>query len=164
MSEHTTTMIQIIQACDYEDLVQFFEENNKSEITRHFHPFPLTQKTVFDIVYINHLDRYYIAIRNEHIVGFCMLRGWEEGYEIPSFGAFVDYKYHGQGIGRALTEFAIAEAVRLGCPKVRLSVYASNVRALSLYRSLGFEEVSRKPCILDGVEDETIVMLKNLQD
>lgn len=153
-----------IKGEDVQALAALFEENNRPEIIHYFHPFPLNRASAHNIALHSSQDRYYLAWLDAVAVGLCQLRGWDEGYEIPSFGAFVDYKYHGQGIGRALTEFAIAEAVRLGCPKVRLSVYASNVRALSLYRSLGFEEVSRKPCILDGVEDETIVMLKNLQD
>ena len=45
-------------------------------------------------------DDYYVAARGEDLLGFSMLRGFDEGYEIPSFGIFVDHESHGQGIGR----------------------------------------------------------------
>lgn len=147
---------------DYEPLKVFLSENDQASITHYFHPFRLDADTAHLIARTAHLDRYYVARVTGNIVGFCMLRGWDKGYVIPSFGAFVDYRHHGQGIGRALTEFSIAEATRLGCTKMRLSVYASNVRALALYRALGFEEIDRKSCLLDGLPDENIIMMKDL--
>ena len=92
-----------------------------------------------------------------------MLRGWDEGFQIPSFGIIVDYRYHGLGLGRRMTEFAIEEARRLNCSRVRLSVYESNDRALCLYRSLGFEEISREAVVVHGSPDIKIVMVKGLE-
>lgn len=163
MSKHIVSTIRQVQDTDYEALARFFEENNRPEITRHFHPFPLTSQTAFQIACTSHLDRYYIAIWNEHIVGLCMLRGWDEGFEIPSFGVFVDYRCQGLGMGRQMTEFAIAEARKMGCHTIRLSVYASNTRATRLYESLGFREISREPVLVAEEPDEKIIMIKELK-
>ena len=89
-----------------------------------------------------------------------MLRGFDEGFEVPSFGIFVDHRHHGQGIGRRLTAWTVEEARRRGYPSVRLSVYASNARALGLYRSLGFEEQQRDLVTQAGGEDQKILMTK----
>ena len=89
--------IRKIKYKDYKALSIFFQSNDRPEITMHFHPFPLTRQTAHDITRINHKDRYYIAIRDKEILGLGMLRGWDEGYDIPSFGMFVDYRHHGMG-------------------------------------------------------------------
>jgi ribosomal protein S18 acetylase RimI-like enzyme len=48
--------------------------------------------------------------------------------------------YRGQGIGRKLTQAAVAEASKLGAREVILQVYADNSPARHLYDSLGFQE------------------------
>jgi ribosomal protein S18 acetylase RimI-like enzyme len=50
--------------------------------------------------------------------------------------------YRGQGIGRRLTEAAIAEARDLGAVGVVLQVYQDNLPALQLYTDLGFHKVA----------------------
>jgi GNAT superfamily N-acetyltransferase len=67
-----------------------------------------------------------------------MLRGWDEGYQIPSFGACVHPSSRGDGLGQWLLEHAIGEARMAGAPKLRLSVYRANQRALHIYRKFGF--------------------------
>jgi ribosomal protein S18 acetylase RimI-like enzyme len=45
----------------------------------------------------------------------------------------------GQGIGRKLLAAVEAEARTLGCCKVTLEVRSDNIRAMGLYRSVGFQ-------------------------
>lgn len=163
MSEHIALLIRQVHNTDYETLARFLEENNTPEITRHFHPFLLTSQTAYQIACTNHLDRYYIAIWEERIIGLCMLRGWDEGFKIPSFGILVDHRCRGLNLGRQMTEFAIREARNLNCYNIRLSVYASNVHAMDLYFSLGFEEITREFCVIAGEIDEKVIMVKNLR-
>jgi ribosomal protein S18 acetylase RimI-like enzyme len=54
----------------------------------------------------------------------------------------VQEEYRGRGIGRQLTEAAIAEAWELGAEGVVLQVYEDNPPALQLYTGLGFQEVA----------------------
>jgi ribosomal-protein-alanine N-acetyltransferase len=154
--------IRAVETRDLECLTSFLEDNNRPQITRGFHPFPLNHETSARIANGPSLDRFFVALLNEQIIGISMLRGWDEGYEIPSFGIMVDYRYQGQGIGRKLTEFAIAEAEHIGCLRVRLSVIASNIAAVHLYTSLGFNETSRERITISGLPDEKIIMFKNL--
>ena len=162
MRKHLAAMIRMVRTSDYEDLARFFEENNRPEIAKYFHPFPFTSQTAHNIACTSHIDRYYIAICNGCIVGLGMLRGWDEGFALPSFGVFVDYRHHGLGLGKQLTEFAIQEARNLECPTVRLSVYASNKHAMCLYDALGFRELDREPAVVAGQPDIKIIMIKDL--
>lgn len=161
--ERASIIIRQVEATDYYLLARFFEENNRLQITLYFHPFPLTSRTAYEIACKRHQDRFYVAISDNKILGFCMLRGWEEGFQKPSFGVMIDYRYQGLGLGRRMTLFAIEEAKKLGCRKIILSVYSSNFRAVDLYESLGFYELSCTSCILGGKPDLKIIMGKRLK-
>ncbi len=157
--------IQTIREVTEEDafsLAQFFEDNNTPEVTRQFSPFPLTAETASRIARDRRRDRYYIGLDRGKIVALAMLRGWDEGFEIPSFGICVDRRYRRRGIGRAMTQFSIAAARALGATSIRLSVYASNARAIGLYEGLGFHETERRPVSVAGTSDVKIVMAREL--
>lgn len=161
MVVNATYVCRSIDLDDYESLIRFFAENNMSEITRYFHPFPFTPETAQFIACQLHQDKYYVAVLGDQIVGLSMLRGWDEGFSIPSFGVVIDYRYHGQGIGRKLLEYTISDARQLHCQRVRLTVYASNAGAVHLYKSVGFYEDSRIPVIIGDEADEKIIMFKD---
>ena len=61
------------------------------------------------------------------------------------FGISVLKEYWGLGLGKALTKACIQCAKNAGYNQLELNVVADNERALSLYRSLGFEEFGRNP-------------------
>jgi ribosomal protein S18 acetylase RimI-like enzyme len=155
--------IRPLESDDYELLERFFKKNNLPEVTRQFHPFPLSSEVARRITLENHLDRYYIVVvASGEIGGLCMLRGWDEGYKIPSFGVIVDIQHRRLGLGRMMTEFAINEAKRLRAHRLRLSVNTSNTYAKGLYESLGFKEISKENVLIDGKTDTKIVMIKDL--
>lgn len=131
-------------------------------VTEHFDPFPLNSSEGQRIALTPSRDAYYIAFSDGQAVGFSMLRGFEEGYEVPSFGIFIDHEHHAHGIGRRLTTWTIDQARSRGCPAVRLSVYAANTAAYRLYESLGFSEQSRETIVRDGGTEEKVVMVLDL--
>ncbi len=142
----------------HDQLVALFERNHVARVTELFDPFPLDAEQARRIALEPHEDRYYLALRDGRPVGLSMLRGFDEGYAIPSFGIFVDHESHGEGVGRALTAWTVEQARRRGCPAVRLTVYAANRPALRLYESLGFVERERQAVQRAGAPDEKIVM------
>ncbi len=85
----------------------------------------------------------YMAELDGEVAGTCSLVRMPEeeelAYELSKMGVFEPYS--GLGIGRALTQHAIADAWRRGAGRV---VIYSNTRleaAIALYRSVGFTEV-----------------------
>jgi ribosomal-protein-alanine N-acetyltransferase len=154
--------IRLVRDSDFQELKDFFERNNQKQITRNFNPFPLNEKSASFICKSGKQDCYYVTISDGQVVGFCMLRGWDEGFSIPSFGILVDQHWQNRGIGREMTEFAISEALRMNCKMLRLSVYKSNSKASKLYLSLGFQEESSSDVVIDGEVDRKIIMMKQL--
>lgn len=119
----------------------------------------------YEIAHLKHLDRFWMMLRDDRIVGFLMLRGWDEGRQVPSMGFMVDSSVRGLGRGRLaieMIEFMISEARRLGCKQIRFSVYASNRPILRFGEYFGFRETERETISVLGEPDEKIVMVKDL--
>jgi ribosomal-protein-alanine N-acetyltransferase len=110
-----------------------------ADTARFFRPHPLTE------VYANLLcagvarrrDRYFLARREGQVVGYSMLRGWDDGYVVPSFGVGIRPEARGSGLGHLLFEHAVSECLRAGAPAMRLTVYKANERAVHIYRKSG---------------------------
>ena len=68
--------------------------------------------------------------------------------------------YRGHGLGERLIRAALDAATRAGFERVSLSVYASNTRAMALYRKVGFvlEGTRVRGRKLDGAYDDIHMM------
>jgi RimJ/RimL family protein N-acetyltransferase len=66
----------------------------------------------------------------------------------------------GKGLGTRLARAAIDRAWSDGLERIELEVFASNERAIELYRRLGFvtEGVKRRARKLDGQYDDNVLM------
>ena len=105
---------------------------------RFFHPFLFTDETIDKILKADK-DIYRFADDGKKITGMFMLRGFDEGYEIPSFGIIIHPDYRGMGIGKEGIEEAIKICKKLKCKKIRLTVDKENRTAKKLYQELGFK-------------------------
>jgi RimJ/RimL family protein N-acetyltransferase len=147
---------------DADELGAFFVSNDQPDVRRTFNPFALTRATALSLLEEGRKDRFYGGFVGEAWAAFAMLRGWDEGFDVPSLGILVDRRWRGRGLGGRITDLAIDEARTLGCRRVRLSVFASNQVALRIYVRKGFVEVSREPVEVLGEGDQRIVMAASL--
>ena len=108
-----------------------------------------------------------VAVDGERIVGWVdIARGPFEGLtHYGRLGMGLAAEARGQGLGRRLLERALAEGFGMGLERIELEVFASNTRAVALYRRAGFVEEGRRRCArkLDGVCDD-ILMFGLLRD
>ena len=86
----------------------------------------------------------YVAERNGRVVGSFALLIMENLAHLGAPSAIVedvavDATLHGQGIGRAMMDFAADEARKKRCYKLMLSSNAKRERAHAFYESLNFE-------------------------
>jgi ribosomal protein S18 acetylase RimI-like enzyme len=126
-----------------EPLADFFETLEKAGDTAFFHPHPMTREDAKRICSLGGKDLYYSAVAGGRVLGYGMLRGWDEGYAVPSLGIAVAAECRGKGLARPFMEFLHASARCRGAPAVRLKVYSANTAAHRLYLGLGyrFEEL-----------------------
>lgn len=104
----------------------------------HFHPHPLDAEGAARVCAYDGDDLYYVLIEGREVLAYGLLRGWDEGFEVPSLGIAVHPGARGSGLAAALIAFLHAAARRRGAPAVRLRVRPDNEPALALYRSLGY--------------------------
>jgi ribosomal protein S18 acetylase RimI-like enzyme len=79
-------------------------------------------------------------------VGICQLRYrwgvWHDGEDCRLEDLYVHEEARGAGLGRDLTEAAVARARERGCVRIELDVNEDNPAALALYESVGFSNRS----------------------
>jgi len=119
----------------------------------HFHPHPFNTETVAELCSFDGEDIYCILVEGVRILGYAMLRGWEEGYEIPSLGIAVHPAERRAGLGKFIMEFLHLAARRRGAKKTRLRVYPHNTGARKLYERVGYRFESEEEGYLVGVKD-----------
>jgi [ribosomal protein S18]-alanine N-acetyltransferase len=119
-----------------EKLYKFLIKNQ--DMREFFHPHPFTLDYLVYLIINRTKDFYCVAILNDEVIAYGMLRGWEEGYEIPSLGIAVDKDYRKLGIGTFMCQYLHFIAKIRGSEKVRLRVHKDNEKAKTVYEKLGY--------------------------
>ena len=89
-----------------------------------------------------------LAVVDGKVVGTAGIEMVGAKYKVShraEFGISIDSKYWGLGIGRALTDACIRCARSAGYSQLELDVVGDNIKAVSLYKSVGFAEYGRNP-------------------
>jgi GNAT superfamily N-acetyltransferase len=121
-------------------LAQTFLELNSPGYIYKFSPHPFTAEYASKICNYQGLDLYFAILLNKnHIIAYFMLRGWDEGYEIPAVGLCVLNEFHGKGLGRLIMHFLETTAKFNGASKIMLKVRNDNHVAETLYITQGYE-------------------------
>lgn len=85
---------------------------------------------------------------------------------IGVLGITIAKTFRGEGIGKALTDLIIKEAIQelKGLKMITLEVYSTNEIALNLYKKMGFVEYGRlqNGIARDGKFENAILMVKNI--
>lgn len=66
-----------------------------------------------------------------------------DGYRGWLYSIAVKKEYRKKGIGKSLTNHAIAILKELGCIKINLQIRSTNSEVISFYKALGFYEEDR---------------------
>jgi ribosomal protein S18 acetylase RimI-like enzyme len=121
------------------ELADFLISFMNSSESKYFHPHPMDEQEARKIASYSGSDLYYGLFEDEKMIGYGMLRGWDEGYIIPSLGIALKDTARGQKLGEMFMHFLHIVARVRGSKKVRLKVYPSNIAALNLYKKLGYK-------------------------
>ncbi len=84
----------------------------------------------------------WVAVDFAEILGYIVMRPGQDTLHIENVA--VSPPRHGEGVGKALLDFAEAEAARIGIPRMDLYTNARMRDNLSLYPRLGWTEVARR--------------------
>ena len=137
-------------AKELSDLLQ----SEPPQYMKYFTAFNFNFKTIKDILSKKERDIFFGLFINDKIIGFYMLRGFDEGYEIPSYGVWISSEFAGKGLGKLTLQHAIAFCRINNIKKIMLKVYPQNTSAKVLYENFGF-----KPTGIDNKNNNIIYML-----
>jgi len=120
-------------------LAVFFSRIASDTTSRHFHPHTFTEHDAERICGYSGKDLYVGLHFNGNFFGYGMLRGWDEGFSVPSLGIYIAPDMRGTGAARLMMQHLHLAAKLSNATQVRLNVYTDNTAALRLYRSFGYQ-------------------------
>ncbi|MBN9231825.1 MAG: mannose-1-phosphate guanylyltransferase/mannose-6-phosphate isomerase [Legionella sp.] len=132
-------------------LIALFADIATDDTARRFHPHAFTDEYATKITQYNGKDLYLGAFQGADLVGYGLLRGWDEDYTTPSLGIYLHPAARGKGLAVKFMHEMHQFAATKGAPSVRLKVYPDNLIALKLYRQLGYKFSSEEKGQLVGL-------------
>ncbi len=136
---------------DEKALAVFFTKIASDPASSGFHPHPLDDAQARKIARWAGRDIYVGAFRSGRLVGYGMLRGWDDGWQVPSLGICLLPSMRGKGLSVPLMQEMHDLARREGAERVRLKVYSQNNAAIRLYQRFGYVFVSEEAGQLVGL-------------
>jgi ribosomal protein S18 acetylase RimI-like enzyme len=139
MAENKQLCVTRIGPENIKQLSRLFSIIQNDPAALHFHPHLFNENDALTIATYKGRDLYLGAFRNGDLIGYGMLRGWDEGYTIPALGIYFEPDARGKGYAAIFMSELHRQARENGATRVRLKVYPSNAAAVKLYRRLGYE-------------------------
>lgn len=122
--------------------------SEKSTYIQHFFAFSKPNKNIEEQNKGSRNDVFFSLFFGNVIAGFYCLRGFDNNFEVPSFGVYVSSKFQGRGFATLALINAIDWCKQNSVRRVMLKVEESNIGALSIYKKHKFKFV--RYCIETG--------------
>lgn len=119
-------------------LARFFADLAAEGDDAFFHPHAGDAASLRAIAERPGKDVYLVFVEGDEVRAYGLLRGWNEGYLVPSLGIAVHPGARAQGLGRLVMDYLEAMARHRGSPAIRLRVHKENERAIALYERRGY--------------------------
>lgn len=98
----------------------------------------------------------------EQVIGLACFWAVLEEAHITLLAIHPDFQ--GQGLGKSLLNYLLAEAENKGLKRATLEVAENNLKALSLYQKLGFKEAGRRKKYYQKTGEDALVLWKKFDD
>jgi len=117
------------------------------EYLQHFIPFAeFSEEFIKKILSEKKSDKYFGLFLQDDLIGFYMLRGFDAGYEIPSYGVWISSKNANKGLSTLTLYHAFSFCKLNNIKTLMLKVHPDNTIAKKLYEKIGFVKI--------GVDDK----------
>ena len=131
-----------------------FLKRNKNDI-HFFKPHEFNIKSLLKNIH-NKKDFFICMVYKKKIIGYGMLRGWKEGFDTPSLGIMINKENRGFGLSKVMMEFLHVVCKFRNCDKVMLKVTKDNIKAINLYKKLGYN--------LNDYNEKFLIGYKKIKD
>jgi RimJ/RimL family protein N-acetyltransferase len=126
-------------AHDSQELSRMLLSRESKGYGQHFYPFSFTPDALSARLSAARQDRYWGIRCGESLAGFFMLRGWDEGFDRPSFGVYIAEAFSRCGLSKLALQFALSWCRLNGVSAVMLKVHHDNTHVRRVYEQVGFE-------------------------
>ena len=109
-----------------------------SDYLKHFIPFEFDQVTITSVLKNSIKDKFFGLFVNNKLVGFYMLRGFDQGYAVPSYGVYISHKFSGLGLAKLTLHHALSICRINKIEELMLKVHPDNIFAKKMYEDFGF--------------------------
>ncbi|MGI8835880.1 MAG: GNAT family N-acetyltransferase [Pyrinomonadaceae bacterium] len=130
-------IIRALTPDDAADLSTMLQAQSPDYV-RFFYPFEFHLASISNVLANQRRDVLMGLYLESKIVVFFMLRGWNEGYDVPSFGIIVDENYRGYGLELISLDAAKVISRLRGAERMMLKMHPDNITAKGVARKIGF--------------------------
>jgi len=145
MSSNNSFLIRPLEPNDA-DLIAVFMRSQPPEYLRFFYAFGSDESAISHMLSAVRRNIYSGVFWQANLIGIFMLRGWDEGYEVPSFGVLIDKNYRGGAFMRLTLDTAKLICKLSGSKRLMAKIHPDNVSPRGASR-LGLHQT--------GIEEET---------
>jgi RimJ/RimL family protein N-acetyltransferase len=107
--------------------ISAFMRSQSSEYLRFFHAFGADESAIAEMLAASKTDVFSGVFWQADLVGVFMLRGWDAGYEVPSFGVLIDEKHRGGAFMRLTLDTAKLICRLSGAKRLMAKIHPDNV-------------------------------------
>ncbi len=134
-------MIRQLRPADADVFSRLLHSDN-AEYSRYFVPFADSSTEALKVILREaKQDGYWgLFVRNE-LAGFCMLRGFDAGYERPSFGVYIAQRHAKLGLGTLALRYCMSWCRTNAVSAMMLKVHPENQHAKTMYEANGFVQI-----------------------
>lgn len=116
-----------------------------AEYLKFFHAFGADEAAIAEILGAREKDVYSGLFWEDALICIFMLRGWDAGFEIPSFGLVVSADRRGREVLTVALEAAKLISRLAGAQRIMCKVHPENVAGTRGALRLGFVATSEEP-------------------
>ncbi len=153
MTTETSLTIRSLDAGDAL-LLSSFVRAQPPEYSRFFYALSTDEAAIAELLATCRTDVYSGVFWQSNLVGVFMLRGWDAGFDIPSFGVLIDDKYRGAAFMRLTLDAAKLISRLAGAKRLMAKIHPDNVSPRGASR-LGLHQT--------GVEEATGNIIYHLE-
>jgi RimJ/RimL family protein N-acetyltransferase len=113
----------------------------KPAYMKHFTPFDFSVDSLKNVLTHANKDKFFGVFVSDKLAGFYMLRGFDDGFEIPSYGVWISSEFSNRGLSKLTLYHAFSFCKHNSIKILKLKVHPDNAVAKNLYESLGFIKI-----------------------
>ena len=118
-------------------LFEFMQELDEKD-REFFHPHGCTVEEIREICASKGEDHFCVVVDDDRVVAYGMLRGWDEGFDVPSTGIAVRRDSRGKGVALFLMAYLHDIARGKGATRVRARIHPENANSIDMCEAIGY--------------------------